>query len=399
MSSALSYFRALDGTVAVATRVEMGAIIDSWGSLRRKMVVGRPEHFSRDEWAYLIAFLDPSNLRQVLEVSFGAASAPQPPKRLYRARKSVALWLPNNVSLLGPLTLILVSIAGTSMAIKAGSNSVNLTSALIDFALSHLSEAAAPLREHLQNQVRCDSFGRDDARNRQMAADAEIRIAFGSDAAAIAIDQLPHPVHSRGFYFADKRSEAWLQAGAVDDRTLMDLLRVFAIYGQAGCTSPKRVVLLEADEIEADALRDRLVALWPRLAAPKAQPHVASANLMAQQWCAALGWRPRLVDGHGAVIAAGSIEAPLCPAPFLLSVVAGSVQDALDTLPANIQTIGYALQDAGDPKWLGHLAAIPVKRFVPLRNMHHFGPLWDGHEMWRELFEVVEVGQWSANTH
>ena len=62
---------------------------------------------------------------------------------------------------------------------------------------------------------------------------------FGGDEAAEAIDRLPHPPGSVGYYFVDKRSEAWLEAAALDDETLGTLIKVFTIYGRAGCTSPR----------------------------------------------------------------------------------------------------------------------------------------------------------------
>ena len=60
-------------------------------------------------------------------------------------------------------------------------------------------------------------------------------------------------------------------------------------------------------------------------------------------------------------------------------------------LPANIQTIGHAVDKPADVAWLRLLAATRVKRFVPLARMHHFGPIWDGWEFWRGMFEVANV--------
>jgi len=28
---------------------------------------------------------------------------------------------------------------------------------------------------------------------------------------------------------------------------------------------------------------------------------------------------------------------------------------------------------------------------VPIGNMHHFGPVWDGYGFWRQLFEEIEI--------
>jgi len=60
-------------------------------------------------------------------------------------------------------------------------------------------------------------------------------------------------------------------------------------------------------------------------------------------------------------------------------------------LPANIQTIGHVVKYPNDPKWLQMLERTHVLRWVPLGRMHHFGPVWDGQDFWRQLFTWVEV--------
>jgi hypothetical protein len=32
-----------------------------------------------------------------------------------------------------------------------------------------------------------------------------------------------------------------------------------------------------------------------------------------------------------------------------------------------------------------------VKRFVPLAEMHRFGPIWDGQSFWRGTFDRMEI--------
>jgi hypothetical protein len=120
-------------------------------------------------------------------------------------------------------------------------------------------------------------------------------------------------------------------------------------------------------------------------------PHQASANVMARQWAAALGWEARLTDQNGAVFASGPAGLQAVEAPMSLAVVGLSLEQAMAELPANIQTIGHALGEPSAPAWLDVLANSEIKRFVPLGRMHHFGPLWDGANFWRQTFEEVEL--------
>jgi len=391
MPDGLYFFRAPGGAVAAALPLDLEALIAEWASLRPRMARELPAAFSRDEWAYLMDFLAPANLRRPFADAFGEPIDPPAtaPSRLFRPRGPVALWLPNNVSLLGPLTLVLLSLTGQPVRIKGGSHSENLTAELLAFAARHLPDGV--LSRYLARQVRCEVFDRADPRNAEMAATARVRIIFGSDATAAAIEALPHPLESIGFAFVDRRSEAWVQESVLTDALLIMLLRVFAIYGQAGCTSPTRVVLLDGDAASARRLRDRLLELWPATFRQDPPMHVASASLMARQWAAALGWEARCTARNGAVIASGSLDLAPCSAPRLLAVVPATADEAVAALPANIQTIGHALEDPGAPHWLERLAATGVKRFVPLARMHHFGPVWDGWELWRQLFGAMEI--------
>lgn len=393
MFEVLRFFRSHKGTLGLALPLDVNTVIADWSGLRAHMVREKPAAFTRDEWAYLIAFLSENNLHLPFHTVFGNVVSEHEQTQclttLVRPRGNVALWLPNNVSLLGPLVLILVSLTGQSLRIKAGSRSENLTAEWLSFALSKLPVGA--LRNLLSYQVSCEVFDRKDPRNAAMAIWAQIRIIFGSDASAVAIHALPHPLESIGFSFVDRRSEAWVQESMLHDDQLLTLLRVFSVYGQTACTSPRRVVLLDQDIKSAQRLRDRLIKLSHRVISQIPPVHIASSNVMASQWAAALGWNARLSEHHSAVFACGTSELPLCSAPMLLSVVAATVEEAVATLPKNIQTIGYALEDPGADKWLLMLARSSVKRFVPIHYMHHFSSQWDGWDFWHQLFEEVEI--------
>lgn len=391
MSEGLHFFRKSGDIVGLSLPIQTEAVIGQWSGLRSAMTRAVPDSFTRDEWAYLIGFLDADHLQQPFNDCFGETvnAGTGPVVRLFRPRGRIALWLPNNVSLLGPLTLILVSLTGQPLRIKAGSQSSNLTKAFLDFVLLQLPEC--PLRRYLSDCVICETFDRHHMANAEMAEEAQVRIVFGSNNAAREIHDLPHPLESIGFSFVDRRSEIWIEEAALSGELMRTLLKVFAIYGQAGCTSPRRVVLLGGDTSEAIAFRDQLVGLWPKVIPGLPAMNVASENTMARQWAAALGWNARIAGSNAAVIAVGEPNLLMPDSNMFLAISPATPGEAERTLPENIQTLGYASQEPDAIRWLELVARNRIKRLVGLSEMHHFGPLWDGSEFWRQLFEVVEI--------
>jgi hypothetical protein len=272
---------------------------------------------------------------------------------------------------------------------KIGSLGNDLVRPFLEFAKARLGDG--PLARYLAGQVRVEQFGREDPRNREMSEKAGVRIVFGTDEAVRAVDALPHRPGAGLVGFGDHQSQAWIEPACITDDLATTLARVFAIYGPAGCTSPRSVVLIGGTSAGVRQLRDRLADLWPKVLPRDAAAIVASQNVMARQWAAALGWDAVVTSRNAAVLAAGSPGQELVGGPMTLHLLAATVEEAVRNLPANIQTIGHALVNAGDPAWLEVLARTAVKRFVPLAQMHHFGPVWDGIGFWRQLFEEIEV--------
>lgn len=394
MSSTLQFYRSPGGITAVHLPFDLTEVVAHWSGLRRIMARQKPESYTRDEWAYLISFLDAANLKSPFEDSFGepAQNAADGIVRLLRPRGRIGIWLPGNVSLLGPLTVILLSLTGNRIRTKGTPRAEDLTGVFLEFARAHLPEGA--LRHHLTERVRHEVFDRTDPRNQETAAAVDVRIVFGSDDAVQSIHALDHPVDSVGFSFADRQSEAWLEKDAVSDEMLSDLIKVFAIYGQAGCTSPRRVVILGATSDEATAVRDRVRALWADVLGADPAAHVASENVMSMQCAAAHGWDAVLAPRNAAVLAAGALSLEPFPGRMALTFVPASLEEAIQSLPERIQTIGHGFSEPrlGGP-WLDVLAQTGVKRMVPLARMHHFGPVWDGQAYWRQSFDEVEVAQ------
>ena len=385
MSDHLVHFVRGDRACAVALGYALEARLAQWDALRKRMARGVPDAFTRDEWAYLVTFLDRTNLCEPFAQTFGEPAPSGKVGALFRPRGPIAIWLPNNVSLLGPLTLILTSFAARPIRVKTGSRSNDLCAAFVDYALENLPPGE--LTDWLRADVKIERFARDDERNKTLAAEAAVRIVFGSDAAATGIHSLPHPVSSIGITFADHRSEAWVEMAALNDAKLSTFIRVFAIYGQAGCTSPRRVVVIDGTREDCTALRERMIGLWRE----EVPMHVASQNILSAQLAAAAGWDAQMAPRHATVLGVGSFAQREMPGFMSLAIIPATAAEAAAALPENIQTVGHCLSHADAPGWLTLLSRTPVKRWVPIARMHHFGAVWDGVNFWRQLFEETFI--------
>jgi len=389
MSSTLTLQGAY-GLVKVVLPFDFEAQISGWSKVRAAMLKEVPAEFTRDEWAYLVSFLDLENLKRPFQHSFGnRAEAQRFPSLLVKPRGPIGLWLPNNVSLLGPLMLIIVSLTGNPLRMKAGSRSRDLAVVFLEFSRRHAG--TGPLFSYLHDSVHHDAFSSDDPRNREIAESSAVRIVFGSDESVSAIHALSQPADSIGITFTDRRSEAWLELDRCDDYTLRDLVKVFAIFGQTGCTSPSRAILLNASHNDAQEVRDRLVSLWPSVVRTYPEMNVASDNVRAWQLGRATGWVSRLVAENRAVVSIGDYSLPTFPSLMELRIIPATIDEARAHLPGNIQTVGHALRDPFAPQWLNVLAGTKVARFVPLARMHHFETIWDGQDFFHQLFTCTRV--------
>jgi len=148
MSKHLHRFASSRGAVVVALPFHLDEFISDWAGLRTPMRKSVPDDFSRDEWAYLMNFLSPEQLQRPFCEAFGSpATTERTIISLARPRGTVGVWFPNNVSLLGPLILILLSLTGNRLLLKGGSRSNDLAGAFLNFALQHLENGT--LRDFL----------------------------------------------------------------------------------------------------------------------------------------------------------------------------------------------------------------------------------------------------------
>lgn len=391
MYDTLHYFISTGTATAVVLPFDLRKIIAEWSKLRQIMTKKKPDEFTRNEWAYMISFLEKENLFLPFKQTFGKQrhSYKGTIEYLVRPRGLISLWLPNNVSLLGPLMLVLLSLNGNFIRIKGGSQSENLIGIFVDFIVKNLPEGV--LTTYIKEKVTLKFFDRNDVYHKDMAKDAAVRIVFGSNETAQAIEMFPHPIDSIGIYFTDKQSEVWVEKQALSKEILEALVKVFAIYGQTGCTSPKKVVVIDGSKDDAIDLRDRLLEIWPRIISRLPSPDIASSNLMAMQLAKSLGWDAAVAKNNAAMLAVGEIGFPAFSSPMSLPIVWADINNAFNALPSNIQTLGYAFKNIQGENWIRAVAASRIKRFVPIASMHHFSHVWDGYDYWQHLFEKVST--------
>jgi hypothetical protein len=230
MSERLHCFRSTHCSTVVALPFDMEEMIDGWQALRSRMAKQLPQGFERDEWAYLVAFLDRNVLMKPFLTNFGDyvdANGDFRADVLVRPRGNVGIWLPNNVSLLGPLMMVMASLSGNSLRLKAGSQGENLTENFYNFIVTNSENNS--LREFVEERIVVERFEREDPRNKDLAAQSDVRIVFGSDGAALAIDAMPHPAASQAVHFVERQSEAWIEKGRIDGDLLATIIKVFAI--------------------------------------------------------------------------------------------------------------------------------------------------------------------------
>lgn len=344
-------------------------IAEAWSELRGVMIRERPEEITRDEWAYLIQFLAAESLQGFIGEGPG--------------RERVTIVLPNNVSLLGPLVLVVATLGARVVHVKLGSRGDDVVSPFLAFARRHASPALADVLHEVERA----RLERDDPRLAAWLAGADVRIAFGSDAAVAAVAALPHRAGSRFLGFGDMYSEAWVDAAAAEDDAAVDtLIKVFAIYGQAGCTSPRRTVVIGGSAADAARWRERLAARWPEVTRAPVAMHLASQNLKHAQLARHAGADATLAPGHAAVLAIAPRALRVPAGPLTLVLSAATPDEAVAALPANIQTIGLAMTGPTEARVRAALAASAVKRIVALGRMHHFEPIWDGQSLPEAFF-------------
>jgi hypothetical protein len=384
-------FRSVDGA---DTLVWLPFALDSFladaAAARNALVRRVPAEFTRNEWAYLMTALAPSHILASIEQAFGRRVEDAAGTVRWDAvpRGAISIWAPGNVSLLAPLVMLAAVASGNRVRLKSTPRAADLSGAFL--RIVRQTPGAERFAAHLDAAVEHAVFDRTDPRSAAWASDAAVRIVFGSDAAARAIHALPHPLESIGFSFTDRRSEAWIEPTAVDDALLRDLAAVFAIYGQAGCTSPSRIVLVGGDRYSALAFRSALAATWSAAIRDDVEMHTASQVTRAIQWAQASGWDAVVAPRNGAALAVGPAHLSRTEASHALWITWGTADEAVATAPSNLQTIGHAVNDPDDLAWRAVLASTPVRRWVPVRQMHHFGWTWDGEDWWRRLFRIRE---------
>lgn len=374
----------ISNNVAVRWRHPPDELLADWRAVQLKMARFHHPEFTRGEWAYLLSFCSPSRLLAVLQDCLWSDDSVKTGRKILRPPARVGVWLPNNVSLLGPLSLVLLSLTGCQVWAKAGSKGRDCCLAFIEWLRENCPRG--PLLTWLERDVKIEIFSRTDDRNRELAGWSQFRMFFGSDEGASSVEMLPHPPGSRGFYFSHRTSEAWVQPGVLSVDYAKAFARVFGLYGRAGCTSPLRVVVIDGDRDDARGLAESLADVWPAVNPGDVPRHVASEHVLAIQLACAVGKNVRSFPRCAGFAAVEHSVVPQLGGLFSVSVQWGTLDEAVQSQSKTLQTIGYSVVGAVPEDWRRAFRDGEGARLVPLERMHEFGPVWDGIAWFRQLF-------------
>ncbi len=376
-------------TSSLESEKDIVGIIEDWDNIRKIMLKKPPPEFTRDELAYLVNFISKRELMEIYISTFGElTNIPRNMHRKIRPIGNVSLWSPNNVSLLAPLTMILVSISGNKLRIKLGSRGTDLCSPLINWIKEN--SKSGPLVEWLEGELSVKSFDRESELNRKWSEWADVRIVFGSDMGCKSISDLPCSEETRTYLFSNKVSQIWCTNDDMDSSQIETLIKVFSIYGTAGCTSPRIVKIIDGSIEDCENLARRISISWDSVISGEIEMHSASQNLLSHQIAKSKGWESWILGKNSAVIAVGGPELNPPEGNRILPITHSSLDDSFTVLPPEIQTIGYSLPNNLLDKIEENMINYNIKRLVPIGEMHHFGPIWDGMHYWRGMFIEVE---------
>lgn len=366
-------------------------IFQAWSELQKIMVKKQPHEFTRSEWAYLISFLQRENLQEFFQTHFGSeitSNSQGGPHQIFKARGHISIWLPSNVSLLGPLNVIALSLTGNQVTVKTSSSGKDLTSLFIEYVIQNSTDRS--FAEQIKKSFSVAAFSHGDSRQNDFSLKADVRLFYGSDAAAEAVKKLPVKSTALDFMFVDKVSEAWLNWNC-SDAELESLADVFFLYGREGCTSPLRVIVIDADAERSKQFCQRLVNICNQKFHQPVQTHLASSHLFSTQSGQIEGWSIYPGKENNFVVGLGTYQLQWPIKGYVLPVIPSSLSHALKELPKNIQTIGLALDQQQKSQLLQSISSVQAKRLVPLAQMHHYAMSWDGFEYWRNCFESMET--------
>ena len=108
-------------------------ILSFWQRVRFRLIKSSPDFLTRIETAYLATFLASENLSALTTRNY-------PEKVLLAPRNLLAVWLPGNVSVLGPLTFALLTLANCPAWLKTASGSEALTLQFFNFAKTEAND-------------------------------------------------------------------------------------------------------------------------------------------------------------------------------------------------------------------------------------------------------------------
>lgn len=315
-------------------------------------------------------------------------------------------WLSGNVPLLGFLVLIQAIITKNSNIIKISHNSSEIFSKMI---------------RHFENTTYTSPGGEVIAGNdllktvsiiyidkaNEMAAkllssNADIRIAWGGQEAVSTISNLPKKYTAEDIIFGPKLSFMVIGKEALrNDRKLKRLVKNAAIdssvFDQTGCSSPHNIFIEKGGDISpskfAELLSLEMDKISKRIPNTEKDPDILRNiklkrtihQFIGDLWTSSdHSWTILLDDEvklasptYGRVINIKSID---------------SIEQTLEFIDMNIQTIGIALTGKKKISYCEKAASLGADRFPEIGRMTYFEDPWDGMMVMQRCIKWKSLG-------
>jgi hypothetical protein len=348
-----------------------------------------------NEFPALAFWLRPANVAALAALASGS----QDGAVRSLARGTVAQFLPGNTPVLGAYTWSLSFLCGNRTALRMSSRTpaaeLDTYSAILDLLAERGLAASTTL-------VTADPDASD---FQALAAAADVRLIWGSDATVETIRRLPAAPSCHDVTFGDRQSLAAIAAPALLSLSADKLAALASRFvaevawsQHQACSAPRAIIWI-GDEQACDSAASRFTAAIEAVDNPLVTTLSAGGHLDRLTW-AQLSVAQRSARGfttlrNGLTLLDGTIAQRsdgTWPAGLITVSAVAALPELAAYLSPSHQTL--ALFGFSGPECnalLDRIAPASIRRIVPIGASHQFGPVWDGYDLIDELTTKVLV--------
>ncbi|MFD2671964.1 acyl-CoA reductase [Marinicrinis sediminis] len=335
--------------------------------------------------AYLLTFIHPDSLRsflkrglrheQVLDqvVDLTGMSVTAVPRGM------IGHWMAGNVPLLSLISVIQAILTKNHSIVKLSSRQIDYISPFLA-ELSKCGQAGQVMSE----SVMVVSYpGKDTIWNQQVAAQCDVRVAWGGREAVHAVSSLPGKPESETLIFGPKYSCAVIDPAQMDTADWTRIAQDMLLFNQLACSSPHALIVKGDKQVSLDAGGRLAEALQKPLRSHVSQPFDAGETMKV------VHYRTRAwLKGERLLVSEGAewtlhfhdrLEPLTGEGLHILHVYPSKDMSEIGhVLPPSIQTISHKLEEEDMLRLLDSVRFQGVSRIVPVGKAHHYQLPWDG---------------------